>query len=52
MQRLETPKDIPIEFSLDRKEIRNEFDEITAGKLSVLSEEKSKKIFYSPWIPL
>ena len=48
----ETPKDIPIEFSLDRKEIRKEFHEIAKGKVSVLSEEKSKKILQAYGIPV
>jgi acetyltransferase len=43
----ETPRDIPVEFSLDRIEMRNRFDQLTANEGDVLSEVISKKIIAS-----
>ncbi|MDD3045429.1 MAG: GNAT family N-acetyltransferase, partial [Candidatus Delongbacteria bacterium] len=40
----ETPRDIPVEFSLDRKKIKEEFKNIVRNNLSILSEENSKKL--------
>lgn len=40
----ETPKDIPVEFTLDRQQLRTEFKEIIAGKENILSENISKTI--------
>ncbi len=40
----ETPKDIPVEFSLDRKKIRDEFKAIVKNNVNILSEENSKKL--------
>jgi acetyltransferase len=40
----ETPKDIPVEFSLDRQQFRTEFKEIITGQENVLSENISKTI--------
>jgi len=40
----ETPKDIPVEFSLDRIKMRQKFDELIADKGEVLSEDVSKLI--------
>ncbi len=40
----ETPKDIPVEFSLNRKKIRDEFRSIIRNNVTVLSEENSKKL--------
>ena len=48
----ETPKDIPVEFSLNKKEIRKEFDEIMKDSSSILSEEKSKKLLKAYGIPV
>ncbi len=43
----ETPKDIPVEFSIDRLRIREEFNAMISNKASVLSEETSKSILES-----
>jgi acetyltransferase len=40
----ETPRDIPVEFSLNRKKIRDEFKSIVQNKVKILSEENSKKL--------
>lgn len=48
----ETPRDIPVDFSLDRKKIRNDFKRIIANEPSVLSEMKSKQILADYDIPV
>lgn len=48
----ETPKDIPVEFTLDRDKIRKEFNSLIKGSGSLLSEELSKKILNSYGIPV
>jgi len=40
----ETPRDIPVNFSFDRKKIRNEFNAIIQNNVKILSEENSKKL--------
>ncbi len=40
----ETPRDIPVSFSFDRKKIRNEFNSIIQNNVRILSEENSKKL--------
>jgi acetyltransferase len=40
----ETPRDIPVEFSVDREEMRKKFDLIIQDKGEMLSEEVSKQI--------
>lgn len=40
----ETPRDVPVEFSLDREKMRNEFDTIVRNKGEMLSEDVSKQI--------
>jgi len=40
----ETPRDIPVSFSFDRKKIRNEFNAIIQNNVKILSEENSKKL--------
>ena len=40
----ETPRDIPVEFSLDRNVLRQEFNSLIPENESVLSEEISKII--------
>ncbi len=40
----ETPKDIPVEFSLDREKMRQKFNKLIRNKGAVLSEEVSKLI--------
>ncbi len=40
----ETPKDIPVEFTLDRKQLRESFTELIAGEEAVLPENTSKTI--------
>lgn len=47
----ETPKDVPVEFSLDRKEFRRKFDEIIKQSLEVLPEATSKFLLESYEIP-
>ncbi len=48
----ETPRDIPVEFSLNRKEIRKEFNTILKNNSSILSEEDSKKLLKAYGIPV
>jgi acetyltransferase len=43
----ETPKDIPVEFTIDRVKLRKEFEQIISKNESVLSEETSKTILES-----
>jgi acetyltransferase len=52
MSLYETPKDIPVEFTLDRDKIRKEFNSLIKGSGSLLSEELSKKILKSYGIPV
>ncbi|MFO7810736.1 MAG: acetate--CoA ligase family protein, partial [Candidatus Delongbacteria bacterium] len=40
----ETPKDIPVEFSFNRKKIRDQFRSVTKDHAEILSEENSKKL--------
>jgi acetyltransferase len=40
----ETPRDIPVEFSLDRDVLRKEFNSLIPENQTILSEEISKKI--------
>jgi acetyltransferase len=40
----ETPKDVPVEFTLDRKQLRASFNRIIADQPAILSEEASKTI--------
>jgi acetyltransferase len=47
----ETPKDIPVEFSIDRKEFRQKFDEILKQGNATLSEAKSKYLLEAYGIP-
>jgi len=47
----ETPKDIPVEFTVDRNKLREEFNQIIKDKEPVLSEEVSKTIIESYGIP-
>ena len=48
----ETPRDIPVEFSLDRKNIRDEFDTIVDKNVAILSEQNSKKFLAAYGIPV
>jgi len=48
----ETPRDIPVEFSLNRKEIRKKFNAIIKNNSSILSEEDSKKLLKAYGIPV
>jgi len=43
----ETPRDIPLEFSLDREQIRLEFNQLIHQQGSILSEDISKNILQS-----
>jgi acetyltransferase len=47
----ETPKDVPVEFSLDRTEFRRKFDEVLQEGNTVLSESTSKYLLESYGIP-
>ncbi len=47
----ETPKDIPLEFSIDRREFRSKFDEILKQGNNTLSEATSKYLLESYGIP-
>ncbi len=47
----ETPKDVPVEFTLDRKKLRATFAQLLSGNETVLPEETSKKILEAYGIP-
>ncbi|MCF8297337.1 MAG: bifunctional acetate--CoA ligase family protein/GNAT family N-acetyltransferase [Saprospiraceae bacterium] len=47
----ETPKDIPVDFTLDRKAFREKFDSSIKGKNEILSEEVSKMLVEAYGIP-
>jgi acetyltransferase len=47
----ETPRDIPVQFSLDRKKIREEFLASVPADTNILSEELSKKLISAYGIP-
>jgi acetyltransferase len=47
----ETPKDIPVEFPLDRTKLREQFDRLIAEKGNILSEDISKQLLESYGIP-
>jgi len=47
----ETPLDIPVEFTLDRKQFRSEFNNIIRNQGEILSEELSKKLIQAYGIP-
>jgi acetyltransferase len=47
----ETPKDIPVQFSLDRKHLRSQFNTLFAGKGEILTEDVSKKLLDAYGIP-
>lgn len=40
----ETPKDVPVEFTIDRQRLRNEFPALIGTEATILSEETSKLI--------
>jgi len=40
----ETPKDIPVEFTLDRQKLRDSFKEMISGQPAILTENISKSI--------
>jgi len=48
----ETPKDIPLEFTFDRDEIRNAFSSVLKEKSRTLSEKKSKELLNAYGIPV
>ncbi|MDY0296912.1 MAG: bifunctional acetate--CoA ligase family protein/GNAT family N-acetyltransferase [Acidobacteriota bacterium] len=48
----ETPRDIPVEFSLDRKKIKQEFRQGLRPEERVLSEVQSKQLLSSYGIPV
>lgn len=43
----ETPKDIPVEFSIDRKKLKGDYSKYFIGNVSILSEEISKTVIES-----
>ncbi|HTX88095.1 MAG TPA: GNAT family N-acetyltransferase [Bacteroidales bacterium] len=47
----QTPKDIPVEFSIDRLKLREEFKRMITGRHPVLPEDLSKSILESYGIP-
>jgi len=47
----ETPKDVPVEFSLDRVEFRHKFDDIVKQGNAILSETTSKYLLEAYGIP-
>jgi len=47
----ETPRDIPVEFTVDRIHLREEFRKMIRGKEPLLSEEQSKAILETYGIP-
>jgi len=48
----ETPRDIPLEFSLDREEIRKIFSPVVKQGSKILSEKKSKELLKAYGIPV
>ena len=48
----ETPKDIPVTFTLDRARLRSEFDALVAAEGTVLSEAVSKGVLEAYGIPV
>jgi acetyltransferase len=49
---LETPRDLPIKFSLNRDKLRQKFDEIAGRNYELLSEDDSKQLLASYDIPV
>jgi len=47
----ETPKDIPVQFPLDRKRVRKQFDSFLSREATILSEDASKKLLEFYGIP-
>jgi acetyltransferase len=43
----ETPKDVPVEFSIDREKMRQKFNKLIKDKGAILSEDESKLILES-----
>ncbi|MFO7754975.1 MAG: bifunctional acetate--CoA ligase family protein/GNAT family N-acetyltransferase [Bacteroidales bacterium] len=48
----ETPKDIPLQFSLDRDKIRKIFSPVIKHESTILSEKKSKELLKAYGIPV
>ena len=48
----ETPRDIPVKFSINRTKLRSQFNSIIPTKGNVLSEEISKKLLHAYGIPV
>jgi len=48
----ETPKDIPVTFSVDRQSLRDEFSNLSSGNTTILSEDISKKVLETYGIPV
>lgn len=48
----ETPKDVPVQFSLDRAKIRERFEPLLNREQPILSEEVSKQILEAYGIPV
>lgn len=48
----ETPRDIPVQFSIDRNKLRSQFNSIIPDEREILSEEVSKKLLQAYGIPV
>ncbi|MGB8656604.1 MAG: acetate--CoA ligase family protein [Candidatus Zixiibacteriota bacterium] len=48
----ETPKDVPVQFPMDRKKLRSEFDSIVSNHGAILSEDVSKTLIEAYGIPV
>jgi acetyltransferase len=49
---LETPRDLPIKFPLDKGKLRQKFDEIVSRNQELLSEDDSKQLLATYGIPV
>ena len=49
---LETPRDLPIKFTLNRSKLRQRFDEIISRNHELLSEDESKQLLATYGIPV
>jgi acetyltransferase len=47
----ETPRDVPVKFTLDRPKLRERFDSIVARGQSILTEDESKELLEAYGIP-
>jgi acetyltransferase len=49
---LETPRDVPLQFPLDKAKLRQQFDEIASRNHELLSEDDSKQLLATYGIPV